>query len=74
MYVQLSTKKAFNNLLRFPEVVFFSHLVGFTVALYDPIGLPGCANALGAHHRGLNSLPVSTDRKRLNGMLCLSAF
>lgn len=26
------------------------------------------------HHRGLNSWPVSTDRKRLNGMLCLSAF
>lgn len=26
------------------------------------------------HHRGLNSLSVSDDRKCWNGMLCLSAF
>lgn len=27
-----------------------------------------------AHRRGLNSLPVTTDRKSWNGMLCLSAL
>lgn len=37
-------------------------------------GLPDGAYAVRDHHRGLNSLPVTIDRKRWNGMLCLSAL
>lgn len=39
------------------------------------VSLPGlCTCSKKAHRRGLNSLPVTTDRKSWNGMLCLSAL
>lgn len=58
----------------FPDI--FCHRGWFCINTlrFSFTGLPGCAYAPRDHHRGLNSLPVSIDRKRWNGMLCLSAF
>lgn len=55
---------------------FFCHRGWFCINTwrFSHIGLLCFGYALRDYHRGLNSLPVSIDRKRWNGMLCLSAF